>query len=251
MPVAGSWKTHVGDSLQAVPRSWRDSPNRDGREAPAGTSRGTVLTPTGWFDKLAGDARFARVRRPMARGNASGFSLLEVLIATTVLTIGLMSLAQLVTTAVRANQGSRATTYAVVLAQQKMEQLRGLAWTIDRLSQPVTDTTTDVISIPERPSGGTGLSPSPRGALADNTAGYCDFLDGRGESFGGGTSPPEGTVYIRRWSIEPLPANPGNSIVVQVLVTRWRHRTLAGRPGREIRLPDEARIMSVRTRKTI
>lgn len=205
------------------------------------------MTPTRWLDNAAGGSRWVR---PVAREDARGFSLLEVLVATTILTIGLMSLAQLVTMAVRANHGSRATTFAVVLAQQKMEQLRGLAWSIDSFSQPVTDTTTDVISVPERPSGGTGLSRSPTGALAHNAAGYCDFLDGRGESLGGGTSPPDGTVYIRRWSIEPLPVDPANSIVVQVLVTTWRNRGLAGAPGGAMRLPDEARIMSVRTRKT-
>jgi hypothetical protein len=58
-------------------------------------------------------------------------------------------------------------------------------------------------------------------------------------------------VYIRRWSIEPLPTNPNNTLILQVLVTRWRSRGVAdteeANGGR--RLPDEARIISVKTRK--
>ena len=51
------------------------------------------------------------------------------------------------------------------------------------------------------------LTPSPAGALDRNTSGYVDYLDAYGRSLGGGESPPAGTVYVRRWSIERLPAN--------------------------------------------
>jgi prepilin-type N-terminal cleavage/methylation domain-containing protein len=166
--------------------------------------------------------------------DARGFSLLEVLIATTILSVSLAALGQLCTMAMRANSSARTTTSAVILAQQKMEQLRSLTWSFDAIGLTLTDTTTDTTTVPERDAGGTGLSRSPADALLQNTDGYVDYLDSYGRPLGGGATPTEGTVYIRRWSIEPLPANPENTIVIQVFVTR---------------LQDEARLISVKTRK--
>ena len=108
------------------------------------------------------------------------------------LSVAVSGLAHLLTVAAYTNARARATTYAAVLAQQKMEQLRGLAWGFDALGLPLSDTTTDTTAVEELPSGGQGLTPSaPAGAtgpLAENTAGYCDFLDGFGNSLGGGTA---------------------------------------------------------------
>lgn len=178
-----------------------------------------------------------------------GFSLLEVLVATTILTVALTALAQLFGVATRANDSSRATTFASVLAQQKMEQLRGLTWGFDVDGLPLSDTTTDLTVVPEASIGGTGLSPSPAGTLGSNTQGYCDFLDGAGNALGGGGVAPVGTVYIRRWSVEPVPTNPNNTIVLQVLVTRNRNRGAANNTTDVLRLPDEARLVTVKTRK--
>ena len=75
-----------------------------------------------------------------------GFSLIEVLVATTVTTIGTLALAQLCVMSMRMNQDARATTFATVLASQKMEQLRALAWASDALGVP------SPISPPIRPS---------------------------------------------------------------------------------------------------
>jgi len=180
-----------------------------------------------------------------------GFSLLEILVATSVLTVALTGLAQLFTVSTRANGSARATTYAAILAQQKMEQLRGLTYGFDALNVPLTDTTTKITVVPELPTGGNGLGPSPIGTLGANTVGYVDYLAANGVSLGGvSTTPPAGTVYIRRWSVEPLPTNPNNTIVLQVLVTRTRNRGSADTIiGPVMRLPDEARIISVKTRK--
>jgi type II secretory pathway pseudopilin PulG len=182
-------------------------------------------------------------------GGARGFSLLEVLFATTILIVGVAGLAQLFAMSTKTNTSARATTFAAVLAQQKMEQLRSLTWGFDNAGLPLTDTSTNTTSAVESPTGGRGLTPSPSGTLGANTDGYCDFVDGNGQSMGGGIAPPPSTVYIRRWSIEPLPTNPNNTIVVQVLVTRHRNRGTADTTVGVRRLPDEARIISVKTRK--
>jgi prepilin-type N-terminal cleavage/methylation domain-containing protein len=181
----------------------------------------------------------------------SGFSLLEVIVATSLLTVAVASLAQLFVISVHANASARATTYASVLAQEKMEQLRGLTWGFDSLGLPQTDTTTDVSVEPERALEGRGLSPSPTGAgtLGVNSDGYCDFLDGSGRWLAGGATAPAGTMFVRRWSVEPLPTNPNNTIVLQVLVMRYRARAAADAGAGGARTPDEARLVSVKTRK--
>ena len=183
------------------------------------------------------------------RAGDGGFSLLEVLFATTILTTAVVGLAQLFAVSTRANTSARSATFSAVLAQQKMEQLRSLTWGFDGQGLPLTDTSTDITVAAETPAGGLGLTPSPLSALNANTNGYCDFIDKNGVSLGGGVAPPVGAVYTRRWSIEPLPTNPNNTLVLQVFVMHNRSRIGADATVNVRRLPDEARIISVKTRK--
>lgn len=183
-------------------------------------------------------------------GGEAGFSLIETLVATTIMIIGVASLAQLFVLSTKANTSGKVTTMATVLAEQKMEQLRSLEWGFDTLGLPLTDITTNTATVPESATGGTGLSPSPTKTLATTTVGYVDFLDANGASLGGAsTTPPAGAAFIRRWSVEPLPTNPNNTLVLQVLVTRLRNRGTADTATDVRRLPDEARLISVKTRK--
>src|SRR5436190_17217571 len=180
--------------------------------------------------------------------DARGFSIIEVLMATALMVTAVASLAQLFVLSTQRNTSSKNTTFAAVLAQQKMEQLRSLTWGFDVLGLPTTDTTTDTTKFPET-AGGSGLSPSPVNTLQQNVVGFVDYLDSKGQTLGGATAvPPVNAVYIRRWMIEPLPTNPNNTIVIQVLVTRHRNRGTAD-GGNVTRLPDEARVISVKTRK--
>jgi prepilin-type N-terminal cleavage/methylation domain-containing protein len=178
-----------------------------------------------------------------ARTAESGFSLLEVLVATAIFAGGVATLASLGATSTRANTNARGMTLTSMLAAQKMEQLRALTWGFDELARPLSDTTTDISVSPAQPGAGAGLRPSPVGALAQNTPGYCDFLDATGESLGGGTRAPAAAVFVRRWSVEPLPSNPANTLVLQVIVTR------AHRGGVRGRVPDETRFVCVKGRK--
>jgi len=179
-----------------------------------------------------------------------GFSLVEVMVATTVFVVGVVGVAPLFILAARATSGARTTTYTAVLAQEKMEQLRALRWGFDAFDQPVSDLSTDTSAELEASAGGTGLSPSPGDALARNTSGYCDFLDTNGRSLGGGTAAPAGAVFVRRWSIATLASNTDQAIVIQVLVIRIRNGAATMLPG-ATRLPDEARFVSLKTRKAL
>jgi type II secretory pathway pseudopilin PulG len=161
------------------------------------------------------------------RNVCDGFSLVEVLVATGLVVVAVAALAQLFAIAIHANARARSTTSAVLLAQQKMEEL--------------------VAAFSQQDVSGASLGMSPVGALGRNTAGYCDYVDESGRSLGGGIEPPPGTAYLRRWSIDPLPAFPDSTRILQVLATRSRgmadvESDVASQPG-------TMRLITVRTRR--
>jgi type IV pilus assembly protein PilV len=61
--------------------------------------------------------------------NQSGFTLLEVLIAISILTVGLLGVAQMQIMGIRGNSFSGNTTAALTLAEEKMEDLLGKSYT--------------------------------------------------------------------------------------------------------------------------
>ena len=183
----------------------------------------------------------------------SGFTLVEVLVAMMVFTITALGVAQLFAVAVRASSVARHQTSTSTLAAQKMEQLRGLTWGFDTLNQglPVSDNTSNLGTDPVSNNGG-GLNPSPPNSLEVNTPGYVDYMDAKGAWVGTGAVAPPTAVFIRRWKIEPLPTNPNNTLLLQVLVTPViRDRGFIPPLGSSrSRLVSDALIVSVKTRKS-
>jgi type II secretory pathway pseudopilin PulG len=153
-------------------------------------------------------------------GSGSGFSLIEVLTATAMMAAGLTVIAQLFLFEIDANRWSAATTTAAALAGEKLEQLRSLAFFTDETGVPVTDAASDLSVTPASATGGRGLLASPASALIANTPGYVDFLDAAGGWVGAGPVTPRGAVFVRRWSITPLPAHPNDALILQVAVAR-------------------------------
>lgn len=176
-----------------------------------------------------------------------GSMLVEALVATLILTTGLLTMAELVRVAAATNVVAKNRTLAGILAEQKIEQLRALAWEFDASGIPVSDASTDTTVLPESPSGGTGLQSSP-GSLRQNSVGFVDHLDGGGRVVGRGVQPPASAVYTRRWSIEPNPTSNGPAVLIQVLVTSIRNRGRADQ-GAVTRLPGEARLVTLKVRK--
>jgi type II secretory pathway pseudopilin PulG len=160
-----------------------------------------------------------------APSNQEGFSLLEALVATSIMAVGVAALAQLAALSLYANVRARQTTVAPVLAQQKVEEL-----------------------VAEAAVG--GLAPSPAGTLARDVAGYCDFVDRAGRPLGVGPSPPADSAFARRWSIEPLPASPAHTSILQVLVIDLRHHATANAIPSSVRLPGDARVVAAAVGKT-
>lgn len=114
-----------------------------------------------------------------------GFSLVEVLVATAILTSALVALAQLLVIGAQATMAARDTTYATALARDKLEQLRS-----GPFPAPVTHASEEV---------------APR--------------------------------YHRRWSVEPLAAQPAESVVLTVEVY-----------GRNPAAPRLVQVRTIRTR---
>jgi len=183
--------------------------------------------------------------------NDTGFSLVEVLISMGILTAVSLGVAQLFALSGRATFVARGQTSTTAMAEQKMEQLRALTWGFDTDGQglPLSDTSTN-LAVEPLSANGAGLNPSPSNALEANTPGYVDFLDAHGTYVGTGTTPPGTAVFIRRWAVSPLPTNPNNTLVLQVLVTPVSNegaRVPNGEPRR--RIPGDALLVSVKTRK--
>lgn len=81
--------------------------------------------------------------------NCRGFSLVEFMIAIVILSIGLLALAGLQTTAIRGNKGSKDLTTAVLLTEKKMEELK---------NTPFSSLTIGTSNDPNNPVNGSGQS---------------------------------------------------------------------------------------------
>ncbi|RJP58606.1 MAG: prepilin-type N-terminal cleavage/methylation domain-containing protein [Deltaproteobacteria bacterium] len=80
--------------------------------------------------------------------NEKGFTLLEILIAMTILSVGLLALAEMTVYVIRSNAVGNKVTDATVLAQDKLEELRTLGYSDTQLSNggDNNDVSTDIHS---------------------------------------------------------------------------------------------------------
>ncbi len=99
-----------------------------------------------------------------------GFSLVETIVATSLLATALVALAQLVGAGVQSGAAARARAATTLMAEQKMEQLRALPWA----------------------------------TLATMAFDATDYLDTAGDEQCAGAHQACGdAVYVRRWSATP------------------------------------------------
>jgi prepilin-type N-terminal cleavage/methylation domain-containing protein len=162
-----------------------------------------------------------RALQPTADVNARGFTLVETLVAISITSVALTALAQLFVIATQATAAARRATFASILAAQKIEQLR---------------------------SPDAGLAPQGAASLSADVASACDFLDGYGRSLGTGSAPLPGTVYIRRWSVEPIASDP-DTFVIQVAVFPSLGRGAVDPGAPDARPFGGAQIVTVKTRR--
>jgi len=165
----------------------------------------------------------------------SGFSLIEVLVAIGIIVVLVTSVSQLFAVATRLNVDARVRTAATLLAMEKLEELRELAFGFDSQGVTLTDVTTDT-SPAVMAGGGTGLMPG--GSIDQSVAGYSDSLD-----LFGRRADLARAGFVRRWAIEPLRTDTANGLVFSVVVlprSAMRQRSTG---------PDVVRLVTVRTRK--
>lgn len=109
-----------------------------------------------------------------------GFTLVETIVATSVLAVALVTLAQFVSAGVQTGAAARARGATTLMAAQKMEQIRALPW----------------------------------GAVVAMRPGFTDYLDASGdECCPGATAPCGDAMYVRRWSATPAPFSTGVLII--------------------------------------
>ena len=145
-----------------------------------------------------------RIRKTLARpAPGIGFSLLEVLVAIAIISVAVTAGAQLIGMAVAANARARRVTRAAILAAQKLEELRGARFAVDDEGAVFADGR---------------LADAPPGALATDTAGYCDYFNGFGEPVPGGPPRPAGAAIVRRWTVAPAEPMPDELLAIQVVV---------------------------------
>ena len=139
------------------------------------------------------------VRHAHDTNRERGFTLLETMIALTMLLIVAAGIVPLGLVAVKASEnqghlGARTTEYA----QDKLEQLMALAY---------ADSTSDTRVSPATTVNGSGLS---IGGSADPDAPvnqYVDYLDVDGNLLASGGAAPAGWYYKRVWQVSPFRAN--------------------------------------------
>ena len=167
---------------------------------------------------------FARIE------NESGSLLIEALTAAAVVITISTGVALLLVRSTVAVRDAGAQSAAVLFAQQKLEQISALEWRIDSSGVSRSDVTSNLSVDPPDPSG-SGLQPSPAGTLDRNTPGFADFVGSHQQS-----------SFVRRWSVEPYPADPSNTIVVTVIVLPVAKAVGAATNS------DAVRLQTIRTR---
>jgi type II secretory pathway pseudopilin PulG len=174
-------------------------------------------------------------------GSEDGITLLDALVATAILMTVTTGVAGLLTWSTRVVAVAGRQTAAVWLAQQKLEQLAALEWSLDDGGVARSDESTNVAVDPMRASG-PGLRASPGSAADVDTPAYMDFTGADG-SWRGDAAPRPGAAFVRRWSIVPLAGDPQNTLVITVSV---RPLAEAARGTRQV--SSGATLQTVRTR---
>jgi prepilin-type N-terminal cleavage/methylation domain-containing protein len=135
------------------------------------------------------------------RFRESGFTLIEVLIASALVVSVIGGLAQLVAKGAGQSHAARSAGAALALAQGKLEELRAATWSYDASGAPVSDP---------------ALAESPADAVSADRDGWWDAADEFGQPVS--TTDVGRTVYRRRWSIVRFDAADPHTLVLTVCV---------------------------------
>lgn len=133
--------------------------------------------------------------------SASGFSLLEILVATSILVTALAGIAELCVASVRLTGDSGRRAAGLDAAQAKLEELRARGWAYGPGGEIISDPV---------------LAPSPGGSLQENLAGYVDFVGPDGRP----AADVSLSTLVRRWAVTAIDGRVPEAIAIEVCVFR-------------------------------
>lgn len=152
--------------------------------------------------------------------NSAGFTMLEIMVSVVILTVALLALSSLQTVSVGSNYTSNRLTVATTLAQQKLEELKGLPWSDMQLADTQDNFTLD--------SDGDGLaddfdwSQPVDHTNADAPGAVANPIDETGTPIAGAALPTQG--YSRIWNVaHDVPTSKMKTVSVRVT---WRDKIL-------------------------
>jgi type IV pilus modification protein PilV len=149
--------------------------------------------------------RMTHLRQLSRRRQRSGFTLIELMIAMVVLTVGLLALMGLLATAIRSNGRNKVDSTATMLAQTVLEQINSSMLDYSDDDPSVTDDSGTEWHI---------YTSADAGAALRTSDGYIDFTE---------ASPPAG--YHMKYVIKSIDPNSGAESKATYDV-RWRIQTV-------------------------
>jgi hypothetical protein len=163
-------------------------------------------------------------RRWSPRSGDSGFSILEMLIASTIMMVGIVSVVQLVPISLQLNASNRLDTVATVIAQRELDQM---------LSQPLSKTTFTDQDGNSISLGGAGSPGAP--VVMQGQTPQIDFTAApvTGFSIPQYVDPndPTGATFELRWAVIP---SSGNLVSKRIII--GCRRTNGNRPSLPVNL---------------
>lgn len=156
---------------------------------------------------------------------SDGSSLVEVMLASVILVVGIVAVMNLFTVAVsRNNLNGDVATRVTEHCQDKIEQLMGLSF---------DDGSANTAVRPVAPTGGTGLGgimpPNSVVGSFDPAArmlGFVDYLDEKGDPL----TDPDSAFYVRQWSIATDSLGKLKTITVYATVVAYGSAAYGSRP---------------------
>jgi prepilin-type N-terminal cleavage/methylation domain-containing protein len=145
-----------------------------------------------------------------AKRSERGFSFLEMVIASAVLLVGILSVAQLVPASLKANLYNRMDTMAMTVAQRELDQM---------LNQPLS-----VSSFTDKDGYFVNLGAGGSPVYMDNSKAMIDFSAGPVDGFNiqdyfdHSAYDPNGPKFEVRWAVFPITSNAGAVVGRRIII---------------------------------
>jgi hypothetical protein len=151
-----------------------------------------------------------------------GFSVLEMIVASAILMVGIVSVVQLVPASLKNSVGNRMDTMATVVAQRELDQILGQPLTVDNFN----DKDGNLVSLGGAGTPGAAVVMNAQSAIIDFSAGappagfsipsYVDPND------------PSNSSFELRWAVFPQVNNAGTVVAKRIIIGCRRSQNIVG-----------------------